>query len=432
MGARMATNRESLGARARGARVLFALWAAVTCVLQVRAPAQEAAPGARAYFYLETYSARFECLVPMAGMLRLLGEPQAATLSPDAQQRVREAALGKVPGWLRVRIDRTDAAAGQVFRASVVKGAPGRTELLQPGEIVTTAGSMLGLVWEFDLPPEPERIEFAWNAFSEIIPSVAVSIIAGSQSEEHLLTLTAPSHRWENRGRVGLRTPLAAVPPLPTMGKFHLPIGSLVWVLLGLFFMGRQLRKGRRIPGRLLMTLMSILFGAAVLWPVAHVEFIPPWAGTSRVAPNQAERILAPLLRNVYRAFDQREEGAIYDVLARSIEGELLQKVYLQTIGALTLDAQDATRVRVRDLPGIPNPSVTVSSVRMLPGSRGFIAETQWMFTGSVGHWGHQHDRTNRYTAGVTVEAVPTGGGKTNPTFAWKITGLEILEERRM
>ena len=58
-----------------------------------------------------------------------------------------------------------------------------------------------------------------------------------------------------------------------------------------------------------------------------------------------AEAILTPLLRNVYRAFDHRSESEIYDVLARSVDGELLRKLYLETIQALTLEGREGTRV---------------------------------------------------------------------------------------
>ena len=42
---------------------------------------------------------------------------------------------------------------------------------------------------------------------------------------------------------------------------------------------------------------------------------------------------------------------------------------------------------------------------------------------GSVGHWGHVHTRQNVYDAIMTI-AVIDG--------AWKITGLEVLEEKRV
>ncbi|MDX2497992.1 MAG: hypothetical protein QNL11_08845 [Desulfobacterales bacterium] len=42
---------------------------------------------------------------------------------------------------------------------------------------------------------------------------------------------------------------------------------------------------------------------------------------------------------------------------------------------------------------------------------------------GSVGHRGHIHIRKNQYEADITVE--PVDG-------AWKITSLELLEEKRI
>ncbi len=42
---------------------------------------------------------------------------------------------------------------------------------------------------------------------------------------------------------------------------------------------------------------------------------------------------------------------------------------------------------------------------------------------GSVGHWGHIHQRINQYVAEFTVQAIDG---------AWKITSLEILEESRL
>jgi hypothetical protein len=126
--------------------------------------------------------------------------------------------------------------------------------------------------------------------------------------------------------------------------------------------------------------------------------------------------VLQALLRNTYRAFEQRDESAVYDVLARSISGDLLQRIYLQTTQALALEAQDGTRVKVSDL------AVDVDSVKPVETGTGFIATGQWTAFGRVGHWGHLHQRINKYKANMTVQ--PVEG-------AWKLTGLEVLEEVR-
>jgi len=48
---------------------------------------------------------------------------------------------------------------------------------------------------------------------------------------------------------------------------------------------------------------------------------------------------------------------------------------------------------------------------------------SKWTAMGTVGHWGHIHTRINQYDANIIVE--PVDG-------IWKITGLELLEEKRI
>ena len=47
----------------------------------------------------------------------------------------------------------------------------------------------------------------------------------------------------------------------------------------------------------------------------------------------------------------------------------------------------------------------------------------RWTALGSVGHWGHIHMLQNLYDAVVQVEAIDG---------QWKITDLELLEEKRI
>ena len=49
--------------------------------------------------------------------------------------------------------------------------------------------------------------------------------------------------------------------------------------------------------------------------------------------------------------------------------------------------------------------------------------ESDWIVSGSVGHWGHIHQRTNGYKANLEIDEIDG---------VWKLTGLEILEEQRL
>jgi hypothetical protein len=68
--------------------------------------------------------------------------------------------------------------------------------------------------------------------------------------------------------------------------------------------------------------------------------------------------------------------------------------------------------------------SVELVEVSVQPGEGGaFVAEVIWNVRGSVGHWGHIHERGNRYQA--TLEIAPEHD-------RWKLVGLEVLDEQRL
>jgi hypothetical protein len=125
---------------------------------------------------------------------------------------------------------------------------------------------------------------------------------------------------------------------------------------------------------------------------------------------------MGDLLHNVYRAFDYRGEEAVYDVLARSVAGELLAEVYLETRKGLELANQGGAQVRVKDIEMLDTRLAGVEG-------NALTVEARWNVAGSVGHWGHIHQRVNGYHANVTVE---------DRDGSWKLTGLEILQEERL
>ncbi len=51
------------------------------------------------------------------------------------------------------------------------------------------------------------------------------------------------------------------------------------------------------------------------------------------------------------------------------------------------------------------------------------MVRTGWTIVGTVGHWGHVHQRSNLYEANLTIS---TANG------VWKITDFEVLEQERL
>ena len=55
----------------------------------------------------------------------------------------------------------------------------------------------------------------------------------------------------------------------------------------------------------------------------------------------------------------------------------------------------------------------------------GFRIRCQWIAVGDVSHWGHIHQRRNRYEADFVVQPIDKDG-------AWKITEAELVNEQRL
>ena len=96
--------------------------------------------------------------------------------------------------------------------------------------------------------------------------------------------------------------------------------------------------------------------------------------------------------------------------------GDLLTDVYLETRRGLVLENQGGARAKVKD--------IQLNALSTKPSEEGgFIATATWVVGGSVGHWGHLHQRRNSYKAELDIR--PIEG-------AWKLIGMEVLTEERL
>ncbi len=85
--------------------------------------------------------------------------------------------------------------------------------------------------------------------------------------------------------------------------------------------------------------------------------------------------------------------------------------------GSMELANQGGARAKVKEI------EMLEVEPRKLQGRPGFQARCTWTVAGSVGHWGHIHQRKNKYEADLTVE--PVDG-------VWKLTRLDLLQEERI
>jgi hypothetical protein len=149
-----------------------------------------------------------------------------------------------------------------------------------------------------------------------------------------------------------------------------------------------------------------------------HVSIGKPAIMAPTLGQAEATELMQSLLKNVYRAIGFRREEDVYDKLAVSVSGDLLSDVYLQNRKSFAVQKAGGAQAKVKE--------VKIVDVTMKPHPDRPLALTfnsTWTALGSVGHWGHVHMRKNQYEAKLTVE--PVDG-------VWKITGLEMIEEKRI
>lgn len=146
----------------------------------------------------------------------------------------------------------------------------------------------------------------------------------------------------------------------------------------------------------------------------AHASPVP--------SDEEAAAIFEALHTNLYRSFDYTDESDVYDALARSVEGPLLEELYTQIYDSLVQAEQDnmlgvvtgvePLDVEVRDI----HPATTDAPM-------GFSVRHQWRVAGTVYHWGHAHTRVIEYDADYVVTAEAAG---------WRLTGQTMHEQWRL
>jgi hypothetical protein len=290
------------------------------------------------------------------------------------------------------------------------------TGVVDPPEDLPAVSATLGVIIVYPIDALPQEVTMTWDLFGpriQTVPAVATDEAGGLPSS---LTPDAPVLRWVNYLKSPSKPGLVDLAPPEGARRVTVPV---VTSLCALLLLPLAVSAWRRPPRRAAYGLVAVCLVAAgvVLRPFGRVDVPVPFAGAPRVTDADASVIVSGLLRNVYHAFDRRDESVIYDTLERSASGDLLGRIYLETRQALEIRNQGGARAKVDTV------EMLSAEARPLGGDRGFEARCTWDVAGSVGHWGHIHRRRNRYEADLRVE--PVDG-------AWKITDLALTSEQRL
>ena len=366
-----------------------------------------------AYLYVEPFEVRQEVVLRPKDLEQWidLGLEGKEVLTIEEQEVLKERVVDFLAAHNPVTID-GQIVAGTLDRAHFIYRTLRTSGVIEPPRDLDVISATLGVIFYYPTSGLPQQVDMHWDLFGDRFQRVPATATDEAGSFPYFLTPEDDVLTWTNfltnptiPGLVQISEP----PAIPTFWFAVLTALCAAGLAL-LAFSHRRVIVDRRLPAPYSVIAVGFLVvvGGMGLAMMVH---------TSTVAGGDREAVVTGLLENVYGAFDYRAEEVIYDTLDRSVAGELLTEVYLETRRSLELENQGGARAKVTEI------QMLESTHESLGGEAGFVSHCTWNVSGSVGHWGHIHQRVNQYEARIVVRAIDG---------AWKITDLELLQEARL
>jgi len=259
---------------------------------------------------------------------------------------------------------------------------------------------------------KPDEVRMKWETF--IPPELEETIVTLSAFGRRQLILFNKNDKaqvWRIKTRKQSVINISPVQFMPTSVNLWLAWGyGLSLLIIGFF--------SRRHPVRIILISTALLFG------LLYCLTTQGQVSTVIQLPGQANStaLFGIHLRNIYRAFDYTDEDDIYDTLAQSVDGPMLDEIYDQVYQSLLHREEGGAVSMVQRVEILESkleqyePMAEASSARL-------SIQCRWRVHGAVEHWGHSHKRLNEYHAKYVLR--PRDG-------CWKITDVEVKEQKRI
>ena len=362
------------------------------------------------FIYVEPYEVRKEIIVRPADIQRYvdLGLDGETIIPAERHDEIKEKIVEFLNEHFPVKID-GEPVEGTVDRVNFLRRTL-RSSIVVDKQDLDLLPATVGVIYVFPTDGLPQNVEMEWDLFNDKTPTIPAATVDQAGPLPVILEPGFSTLRWENFLRFPELPTLTDIQKPPTVLQNVAGWGRWLTLALSVVLLTALLRSSfaNRTLSVLLLSFSLSALAITILFFHQHRQ----------VAMNDERltQLVGDLLHNVYRAFDYRGEEVIYDVLEKSVSGELLTDIYLETQKGLELANQGGARVKVK--------TTEVNNAEFIDrdGNR-LTIESDWKVSGSVGHWGHIHQRTNAYRANLEISEIDG---------VWKLTGLEILEEHRL
>ncbi|MEM7013717.1 MAG: hypothetical protein AAF585_19790 [Verrucomicrobiota bacterium] len=389
---------------------LLLLIAACSCGLS--AHAQLPTEPVQGYVYVEPFEVRKE----IAFRLSATGESYGELITPVIQQKLIADFTKQFETANPMFIDEQPTEMA-LDRLQFVKIIPDLGVFPDDREQIPASEALLAAVYVHVTEGFPKQIDLDWTYFPGDQTDIPVTFVTPNTRSTKRFTRDQPRNSW-------LVPSTEKEPTLVDFGltaenpKIALPGVSLILIALILIVgIGSRVLKQPKLLAICGLIAILSMFGTFTLWGLGKFEIRDFTVNPEIPTSEEASSLVNTILTNVYHGFDFREEEKIYDTLAYSVEGETLEKLYLEMRSGLELEDQGGPRVKIKSI------DLRGCYPEALGERQGFRADTEWVAVGEVTHWGHTHQRINVYRAWLAVEPVE---GR------WKLTDIDIIEEGRL
>lgn len=374
------------------------------------------------FIYLEPSEIRHELLIPLATLATIIPVDHAdpAFVQVEEQASVRET----IRGWLKER-NPVSINGRRVFpemtRIDFYSLNLSDFAARSAEQRVSLASGRVGIIMTYRPENDFVRdVSMTWETYYSGMTKVPAVVVAWpdrmdrfefsrfNTQEDNTLTWSCP----EDQIPRPTETVTAELPPRPVL---QIPVSLLTAGLVSGFCLLTLRSTTRRIA--ITVCLLVMIAG----WNILHVELPHPWRLPPELNNSEATQIYTDLHQGIYQALNSGTEERIYDSLERTVDGKLLENLYLQLRQSLEIREQGGAVARIRD--------VTYDSGAVIPrteastGWPGFQYHSTWTVAGTVEHWGHIHERQNQFDAVFTIE--PRDSGESTGQV-WKITRMDI------
>jgi len=263
------------------------------------------------------------------------------------KQRIGKYLLQKNP----VKVD-GKSAKPILDRTNYVKVGLTGIQILEVLERLEIDAAIAGVIISYITDGMPQQVKVDWELFTDQIQRVPATSTDPAGPLPTYLTPEDNVHTWTNYLKNYEMPTVHRTEVAESLGALRIPVVSLLCLAGFLGAAGWTVASRRHAkPLRLSLTVAALcLATAAAAYPFAQVTVNRPAFIAGELNDARAAALLETLLKNVYRAFDFREEEDVYDKLALTVSGELLTDIYLQNRRSMAIQQAGGAQAKIKEV----------------------------------------------------------------------------------